>query len=406
MAYSTANLLNNIMHKHAVQGVSFDFVQGDYQSALQNLLTQFAPCGKIAVLYFQSTYERISKNISLSAKRVGYKTSHLVLPNDFVDCIEQYSGVFNLAEDARMIVTADVGLYNLAKYFATIREVPCVLIYDGQTKYGLFSNYAQIINGRKTEKFDFNCQVKFVIDNACFDNFDGKLSDFYAHTVSYAFGLLDYRLNCTATKSDVDQQAYSLALRAIKRAFKVFTNGYNEQATELVTALFEIELACAYTNQALTNTFSAYNCFMIEKDCKNQGKSELLYSVAIAKLFALYLSNQFDQLLTYPNYLQRAEKLGKVLLVAQDKIIKCLNDQSEIIKQNTAEIDATAKTVLDEVKNFIRQESTMLNTFKALKGQAQNDIKNFNFALKHCGDFVDGINCVSLIRESGILENI
>ena len=406
VASSLNAIFNYIEYKDEFIGQKLQFYQGEFTTVFGDILCDFAPCGKVAVLYFQDTYERIGLTLSNAIKSVGYKTTQVILPNDFTDAIELYSGIFNLAEDIRVIITADVKLYNLAKYFASIRNLPCILIYDGQSKFGLLSPSVKLKNGRKVENFNFTCSVQFCIDQGCFDNQDGKLSDIYAHIVSNALALVDYRTNCLFNCLPVNKDAYSLAGQAIQSAYSVFSNSYLDQPEILITALMQLELASALTKNTLTNGFCAYNCYLLDGKVGNQGITELIYATTCAKVYSLLISGEYDKINDYPNYLTRATDLGAILVHPQDTLIKNFSYQIQKLSEKSCKISSVNQALTKDISSFIDCSNAMLSTYKALKGDMDNAPKSQRFAVKHCGDCLDNINFMTLVRESGITESV
>ena len=405
-----AKVLNDKVYELNAQSVflngEFKFYQGQTTFLISDILSNFAPCGKVAFLYFQSSFDKYSNRYTRSAKSVGYKCTNVILPDDFHDAIEHYSGLFNLAEDIRMIITRDVELYNATKYFATVRNIPCVLIYDSARNYGLLSTSAQIKNGRSIENFTFNCDCHFIIDANCFDNDSGFLSDVYAHLVSHALSLADYRINCFIKGENLQKLAYQTATQAVKEAYVVFSHPYEKQAEVLIKNLFVLELANAICGGALTKSFCGYNCYLLDKTCQNQGNAQLHYAIKCAKIYALYLSGEYSQITDYPDYLTRAIQLGGHFNHPQDTFIKNFTRTFNLIDERKDKTPRLIEIITPDITNFIQCSNAMLSTFKALKGQTITDFSYQRFALKHCGDCLNYINGMTLVRESGITEKI
>lgn len=396
--------LNSLVIDGKKQGASLDFDLefrgGNFDEQASILAKEKVPFGKVAILCFNDGYEGYSKSLSTLLIKNGNPTVHVVLPDNFIDSIERYSHVFNLPDDVRMVVATDSRLYGVAKYFATVRNIECVLLINSLSCYTALKPVITFANGKWTDKVKNTASISIVID---FDlvNLDKKaLADAYAFTVSHALSFVDYRVNSAFEKYSINKVGYALARNAVTSIFPLFAYPIEQRNAVIVQNLFTLLFADALCDGKLTQVFSCAKASAIISGAIN-GENMLGCAKEIAQIYQMYLSQKYDKIMEYPNYIERADWLAKKSY-RHDDIVDKLCSQAKKINAN----NLPSKIMLNlskDVQSFIKCSSTMLSTFIALGGGAL-DVEKRADAIKYSGDLE--LNLMSLVRESGILEHI
>lgn len=403
-AFDTVSKLNTFIKnapfikKNDIKKVSF--LSGNLTEQICKTAKENFPYGKVAVLYFKSSYEVYGKTLSKMLKANFNSITHVVLPDTFKDSVEEYSNLFNLAEDIRLVVTVDDRLYNVAKYFASVRQITCFLGVTKINTYNIFSS-VNLTNGKENEVFIPTCPLFIGLDPYMFDISSGEDSDVYAFVVSHALALVDYRIHTMLKGLAVDKSAYTTVSNAVTKTYPLF-NYYKEQRRALlVEKSILIQLANAFGDKLIYQSFSSrLACEYCSKSIS--GDKILSFSLTIAKIYQLLFSSKYDNLLEYPTYLKRADYIRKNSNYQLDYLLKELIDQSKLIKKDKSLVIKLKNKLLKDVNSFIKCSSKILNIFTALGGQTLSQDDAFVNAVKHSGDLI--LNGMSLVRESGISE--
>lgn len=410
MHFNIADNFNNILFSYAEKNKSFalryKFYQGESERLICDILKAFAPAGKVAVLYTEDTFNELSLNFTSSIKKAGYICTNLVVSENFKDDTESYSKLFNLAEDIRMIITADIELYNAAEYFATIRGIECLCVLNKLSQYdNIFPYEFKIKNGKDFDVFKPDCFVHTVINVESILSNENLPCDMYAHTLSYALALVDYRINGFYTGEELNALSYYLCLNAVKRAYSVFSHKYSEQKYVLLYSVLETALACLIDKGKLNNVFATNFAVNLTDKTEFTGKKELLITIALAKIYKLSFCEKYKDILFYPDYLERSEYLCSKIKYSQNSIIKGYIFQSERIAPDIKPSFSKEKSI-SGLDAFIACSNSVLSAYRALGGNPCNDIPDFRNVIKHAGDNPNVINGMTLVRESGIAELI
>ncbi len=86
------------------------------------------PYGKAVLLTNEESLIKSDKEFSLELNRRGLRVSTVVLREDEKFCLSSVCGLFNFAEDFRLVITATRELYEFCLYFSKVREIPALIL--------------------------------------------------------------------------------------------------------------------------------------------------------------------------------------------------------------------------------------------------------------------------------------
>ena len=395
--------LNNLSQSLSSSSCVVKFYNGQAVVKTSEIAKSTIPYGKVAVLYFKSQYTKLGKDFATMLKGNGNSVTHVVLPDVFDDTVENFSHLFNLAEDIRMVVTTDYRLYNVAKYFASIRGIQCVLVVDNLSCYGILNNNIFLSNGGFLERVKLPLDLHVVIDyNAILDNCE-NIADTYAFIVSHALALTDYRIFLTLKSIKPNKTAFSVAIDSITDDYALLKIDKEKRVVVLLNDLMSLELANLNTEGNIYQCFSGgIASYLLNGDLTDKGKNRLLCAIPIAKLYQLYLSGDYDNILNYPDYLECVDFICENINVNRQEAIDIFNQQTNLINSSSKTLKKLKQKISNDVLSFVDCSKNMINTFVALGGDEQIDKKLRDRAIKHSGNLT--LNGMSLLRESGISQ--
>jgi hypothetical protein len=239
---------------------------------------------------------------------------------------------------------------------------------------------------------------KILLNNEC-------LADTYAFLVSHALALTDYRIFLNLNGIKPNKTSFSVAIKSVTDAYGLLKVDKNDRVKILLKDLISLELANAVTSDSLYSCFScATASYLINGDLAEQGKNRLLCAIPLSKLYNLFLTGDYENILEYPDYLQLVDFVCENVNIERQKVVEVIKRQVSIINSSTKIIKKIKQKIITDVVSFIDCSKNMYNTFIALGGDAKIDKKLRDRAIKHSGDIM--LNGVTLLREGGIIQHV
>ncbi len=393
--------IKEIEQKCAKSCFDVDFWSGETLTALPTIVNKIIPHSKVALLFSKATYQTHAKELTEKFKQNGNSIISVVMPDDFEDSLANYSEIFNLAEDVRLIVTLDQKFFSLVKYFASIRQIDCLMVIRNLNCFGVLSPEITIKNNNYLEEVKISAKGHILFDYSDIKKSTNSIADAYAFIVSHTLALVDYRVNAFITGVEIEKNAYYIASRAIINTYSFFSLKKEEFFNNLVENLFNLELANLFTDNMLYKNFSSR--FVAKQGDINDYSATLLKtSIVIAKIYKLLCSDKYDKLLEYPDYLSRTDFISKRLNLSHSYVNAIIVENCKKVESRRAMGVQFLKNAQKDINSFIDCSNTMLNTYTVLGGNPSQNHEDFGLLLKHSGDLT--INGMTLVRESGITE--
>ncbi len=317
------------------------------------------------------------------------------------DNLNELCKMFNACEDARLVITLNSELITPTLYFATVNKIPAVIcVKDIKGLKALnYKNYLK--NGTMLDEFIFTPSRHVLIDQQILSS-KGFLSEAFAEIESKTLALIDYRLKDKATKSGINLTAYSTIRNSILDCFSIFKYSKKAQYQILLENLFKIYIADFFAKGEVFTRNSIESALLILEGNKNIG-ARLVAQKIILGLLEIMFSGEHENMLNVPDYLTRSK------LLATKTHIDELEFYNHFIKTNSI-LDNISRTeykkFYQEVCSLKSSTDRMINIFIALGGTQNIEKGELAKAIKYAGDLPYGINSVTFIRESGILEFI
>lgn len=400
---SIVNQLNNCVSRGNGKGKNVYFYHGSLPSVLPSLSFKLAPYGKIAILYSESSYQQFGIELGNQLKKVFNSVTHVILPDLFTDNVENYSHLFNLAEDIRLIVATDKKFFGASKYFANQRGIPCVLYLCSLNCYGFLSQKLTVQNGDKQDIVNATANQHVIIDYESAIK-RTNFADAYAFVVSHSLALVDYKINTEIFGIKPDNKSLIFAKKIITSTFDLPLQEKTRSQLIICKNLLCLEIFNFLHSDKIYKSFSCYYSSKVYSQHVQMGKLLLLSAIPTAKIYQIYFTNKYDKLLDIPNYFARADFLSEKLNIKREKTLKELIFQSEQLQEKSKQIANLSNRILEEVKWFLSMSNCALNAYSKFGGDLTIDQKKRANAIKHSGDVC--FNGMSLVRESGILEQI
>ena len=379
---------------------------GDMLNDLPKFIASKIPNGKIAVLYKKDTYSLYGVNFTKAIQRLSRETLNIIIPDTQVDIydVNSLKNVFSLADDVRIILTFDPSLVMAVNYFATIRNIPSLYFINGFSLNNVLSPFVTIKNQNNKDNFAITCD-RFIYINNQIDNYK-RLSLGYANVLSNLVTLLDYRIY-KITSSEVSITAYSLARQAIYAVYDCMQGDTTSQLKVILENVLKVELANYISGGLLYKTSSSQNCLQFfADDEKASSKYAFLCALKILHIYTLVFSQCYDDILTYPDYLQRAEQIAEIINCDKSLILKNLLEQSKKIQKNSKELQSLMQKLSVEVEALLKCLPVINNTYIALGGDCKIDNQIMRYAIKYASGLTDCVNGLSIALNKGFLELI
>ena len=380
-----------------------DFWAGETAVALPLIAKKILPFSKVAILYTKASHEKFSNALAEKFRKNGNPVISLVMPEDFSDSVDCYSDLFNVAEDVRLVVALDEKLFSIAKYFSTIRQIECICAVNSLNFFNILAPKITIKNKDLLEEITISAKGHILLDYGEIESASQSLSSAYSFMVSHTLALVDYRINAFLADKPVNKIAYQLASQSIVNAYSLFSNKNADFFGVLTENLFNLEMANAFCDNALYQSFSAN--FALQGQAENDYASNLLLaSTLIAKIYNLFCEGKYTNLLQYPNYISRADFISKKLKINHALVTKTIVDNYNVLEQKRGKGTQYLKRMIKDIQSFINCSKIMENTFTILGGNLSYPNDDLVQMIKHSGDL--RLNAMSLVRDSGITELI
>ena len=376
------------------------FYYGDYVDQITKILSEICPCGKVATLYFNSTYQELGKNFSSALKNAGFKPLSVIMPEEFKNSVDDLSRLFTLPEDVRAIITFDFSLNYAIKYFGAIKNVDVIHVLKEFNSADFISPVLFIKNGEQIDKVNLDCNQHVILDdNIC----QPDLPKIYAYTTSKIVNLIDYKVYGKLHSKRLSKASYEVLSTAIDNTLTCFKVSLENRKSHIVENMFLSEIANRMSGGHLWITSSEYSVKQLMP--KFEGYDRIAFLKYTLNLYKKYFSGDYEHLLEIPDYNARANNISKTLKVDEKVFMQTLLAQINNYNNSKNNLNQLKKTLNEQVVKTEKLVGQINSTYHALGGGGKEN-KHLKFCVYHSGDLNDTLNGMSLIRESGILEFI
>lgn len=401
MVDENLNALSNRLIKTTVfssknQGIKF--YSGQLSSILKKLLSSIAPNGKVAFVAKGSTITKLGVLLNKTVKECGGVLTTFAI-DDFMVSTENASNLFSLPEDVRAVVLCDSELSDIVYYYASAKEIPVVLVPQSLDCTDLIKSKVYIKTENKIHGVLIRTKSYVILDDELI------VCDFakaYASIMSKFLFLIDYRLSHAITGKVLNKEYFD----TIKQSVLSTYNPAKHKGV-LKQSLLYNSFAIAIANYSLKSDvaeFSAERVATVLSKTQHKSGASLMFAIRLIGIYSvLCLSSQEFLSLTNANSI--AESIEEKLGIKSEAFSSNIIEQIKQINKNIKDIKEKLDSLKGEINSFVRLGETIWKNYTSLGGGVPQ-IDDFTFSILHAGDYFEGVNGMSLVREEGLLKEV
>ncbi len=359
---------------------------------------------KVEVVMTESDFSKIGSLVMDALRGKGIETTLLLIEEkDF-----HYTAVRKSFSNQINAVFAfgDKNLLSTMRYYSSLNGVPCYAVPT--TPY--IENLTQSSVYLKTDGLPATIPANsfkhiFIDENIILKAESSEFSKSYVSVMSKLTALIDYKIDCFLSGNQVDGEVFSLTKKAINTLAKI--SSYENYKSAILGA--ELLLLAVNFNSPFTGSGVDVikNCLSVFGSGLSGGDKTLIAFEKTAKIYHMYFSNDFSNLLSVPDYegdlvaleqsagYERAH-FYKNLKIPSEKRRKLINLLMEKTRNDFKKETSLILAVLPNVIKIYNQ----INNSKQ-KTISYKQIKN---AVTLGGYLTDKTSVLTLCRDAGILK--
>ncbi len=342
-----------------------EFYSGDFLQKTASVCSEICPYCKLVVLYTQDCFESFGEKFSNILKQKGVTPINVILNFNQVETdlnmLEQ-----SFPENARLVVAIEEGCIFSCQALAKFKGVDCVI--------GLESFPQKLFNKLMPPPTHFVFCEKLKMDKR----------QTYSIVVSKIISLLDIKLKQflkIIPKNPIQSDEFVEILDKAIDELVLDNRLFNEKLIEYAVKLELLEIALGHIS-------------------KNY---DIKTSLCMIKLIASNLKKEF---FSSPNYLVRAERVNKLYGLDYYQTLKGFKFQIDKFKEYQENLTDIKKGLSALSSLYLELTPKIVKTFKSLGGVWSAQNKQILQSIKYAGDIHYYNNSMSLLRETGCLEQI
>ena len=344
--------------------------------AISKTIIILAPYGKVLVVSTETGFLELGKLTTNGLKRAGNRVINYIVDDGYQFLLENTCGLFCAPEDIRLIICLGEKLYRVGKYFASLRNLPCICI-SKSLPFDYFSDRIFI----KTKK-GLDC-VKTKVNETLIVTSDIR-ADLYAHTVRYKLTLFDYYVATYFTDENFDAFSVRRAKSLLDLSESILLDSAEEKSILQVVEFIESALS------NFPNLFSQNVTNIIGELCND-------YTVEKTLLVMSYALNLFSEDKKTNDALDCtsvAEKVLSIWGIDELETLKALKKQKGSIKTDKDMTKFNSELIFTRqyLKNALKNYQNLGGTLPTI------NLKDIEM-LKLAGSTPYGINLMSVNRE-------
>ncbi len=375
---------------------------GDLKTSLGEVISLECPFGKVLFVDLESDYIERGAKVTSAIIEAKAKPQTLLLSEPTQLSVESMLGWFDTAEDVRLVVTNSQELFDCVCYFATTKNIPCVLISDKPIVNGLLKRKVSVFNGGNKEQFLISAR-RYLIFNDCLKNSKQLIVEGLGYCATKLLCLADYRIRLSLTGEKADKKAYGIIKSRLLDLFKILYQKCPD-ANQILTKLIEIETAEYYSGQSIFYHSAPSVTRRIYKPINEQRSMvELLASCVICEIYCNLASEKTPSPFIPADYIKRAEFLSDNLGIDEKDILSGYKKQINVVSGKKVKTRETLKKLQVELSSTASVIDRALKTIKEYTDLCGIDKELLTKAVLYSGDLMDSLNGMTVARERGIV---
>lgn len=379
------------------------FYYGDVAPCVKDIFNKYTPSGKIAIIANKKSFGTTGLEIISAIRSAGGQTINVVLGEDVDFSTDEVCGLFQVAEDVRLVVVLDYPLFDIAAYFATVRNIPMISIVRDLKPKGLLAKRVYVKNGNTIDSYGISTTRHVIFTGDVFSE-KQTLADVYAYCASKIVALMDYRIVGAINGGELNRIAYYLARTAVLGVFGLSKDD-KEFKEKIFSYAIKLEIADNMADGKLLNLSSPSIAEFIA--CGKFGKCagvELSAACIALELYDKCFNGEVEKNVLPPDYSARAERLSKLANFNEKDLLKHFKSQISAFNFKRKKIASVKDGLKDEVKKTAKLAPRIMDRYLELGGDNNLDTALISEAIKLSGDTDISLNGMSLVRDSGLLE--
>lgn len=360
--------------------------------------------GKIEVVMTENDFSKIGAFVTGALKRLNVETALLLIEeNDFHYTAVRKSFSNNISA---VIAVGDTNLLSLTRYYSSINGVLCYAVPTTPYIEPLTLSNVYL----KTTGLPATLQAQafnkiFIDENIILKAENSYFAKSYVSVMSKLTALIDYKVDCFLSGNKVDGEVFSLSKKAINTLAKISL--YKNYKSAILGAQIFM-LMVNYKEPFIGSGVEVVkNCLFIFNNKSLCGDKTLIAFEKTAKIYHMYFSNDFSDLLSVPDYegdlvaleqsagYERAH-FYKNLKIPSEKRRKLINI---LMEKTRADFKKETSVILSVLPNVIKIYNQLNNNKE--KNFSYKQIKN---AVTLGAYLTDKTSVLTLCRDAGILK--
>ncbi len=371
--------------------VSFD----DFNSVLNQACSKYAPCGKVAFVFSEQAF--LEKGVFLTefCDKNGFKSINFVMEES--NNLEDILKLCSLPEDVRIVVSLTSSLFTAVSYFASLRDIPFLVVQDNVFD-NVFLNSVKIIKGGMEENFLIT--AKRIIT---FDFKEKNAYKMFSYVESRIIDIIDYKIYSEMKGGFIDKFSLNLLIKSIEECFGILSFSFKERISALIFNVFRCHVADSLTDNLVFKNSSVYTLSNFKKiDLEKR----LFFCYRLIKLYRFYLFSDDIFIVKPLRYNERADFLCQNLDIKELEILTSLNEQIDIYRKNSYKLKQIKETFKKAVDRIYKKFDRVILIYLSLGGEYQELNKEEKSVIKNSGDLPHTFNLATLMREERLLDVI
>ncbi|MBQ3235045.1 MAG: hypothetical protein IJA97_02680 [Clostridia bacterium] len=378
---------------------------GAFEDGLYEVCKNFSR-GKIEVVMAEKDFKKVGSTILEKIKSFGVGVQLLLIEDrdfSYSAVKSSFNGSFGCC-----IAVGDKYLLSAVRYYSSLNGTPCYAIpitpcFDKVLAPNVYLKTKALTAEMPAEKFK-----KVIIDeNLILKSRSESFAEAYASSVSKLMGLIDYKLNCFLNGTAVDERFFTAVKQGINLALGSTSCENAKQAIIASQAVLAIATgksdALLYTGAECIKT--ALSVYAHEaKDCKK----EFISFEKTLKLYHLFFSNDFSDLLSVPDYYVDTEALEKDFKRDRAFFIKNVKIPSEkrrrlislLLLKTSSDFKAETTAIMRALTGIKRVYVSMLG----VQGDGNISYKQIKNSVTASTYLTDRVTALTLMRDLGVLQ--
>lgn len=386
---------------------------GENTSELTRLISEISPNGKVAFVSLHDTFIRRGTHVLDAVSAGGAVPLNIVLNKRFDNTLENVNGLFGIPDDVRAVLVTDDALYDVAAYFSALKNLPLIIIPSSAYGENVLSPIVTVTLKGVRERIAADNRRYVIIDETLVASSPEQVNAAaFAGMASGVISLIDYRMRGTVAKENLCRSAYDLArscisdslsvgkLPADKIPLRLLENRLKGAVAEIYT---DGDILCGGGETAVAALLSGRG-----EQAFSESERKLAAACKLIELYNVFFTEPHGELLSVPDYGERAERLSVRTGIKQSEILDYISEYSFKAK----DIDKILRFVMPkfakETQNIAALTVKLMAVYEKLGGSAllktNYSPEELRAAVFSAADMPRCFSVLTLMRDVGMLE--